>query len=117
MAYLFTCKCLICFEVTTKVLTRDRMYAHDVQLSKVTAGWLLPGASVIVAAGVGGVVAEVPENPQHALWTVIVSYFLWGTAMPLSVSIMAIYLQRLFIHKLPPREVIVSSLLPVAAPG
>ncbi|KAJ3495452.1 hypothetical protein NLG97_g3390 [Lecanicillium saksenae] len=93
------------------------MYAQDIQLSNVTAAWLLPGASVIVAAGVGGVVAEALENTQHALWTLLVSYFLWGTAMPISVSLMVIYLHRLFVHKLPPREVIVSSLLPVAALG
>lgn len=93
------------------------MHSHDVQLTKMTAVWLLPGASVIVAAGVGGVVAEALDNTTHALWTLLVSYWLWGMAMPFSISLTVIYLQRLFLHKFPPREVIVSGLLPVAALG
>lgn len=82
-----------------------------------TAVWLLPIASSIVASAVGGVVAEVLPATEHALWTLIISYILWGTAMPLSMSCLVIYLQRLMLHNLPPREAIVSVFLPIAPLG
>ena len=46
------------------------MYFHKTELSTMTAVWLLPIVSTIVAAASGGIVAEVLPNPQHALWTV-----------------------------------------------
>ncbi|KAJ5369392.1 hypothetical protein N7509_014004 [Penicillium cosmopolitanum] len=93
------------------------MYVHDTKLSTVTAVWLLPIAASIVASATGGVVAEVLPDPRHALWTVIVSYILWGTAIPLSMSCLVIYLQRLMLHNLPPREAIMSVFLPIAPLG
>jgi tellurite resistance protein TehA-like permease len=82
-----------------------------------TAAWLLPVVAPIVAAASGGVVASVLPNPQHALWTVVVSYILWGCGVPLAMFIMVIYLQRLTIVGLPPREVIVSAFLPLGPLG
>ena len=93
------------------------MHVHDTQLRAVTAAWLFPIASAIVASAVGGVVAEVLDNEQHALWTLVTCYVLWGTAIPLSMSCLVIYLHRLTMHNLPPREVIVSTFLPVAPLG
>ena len=82
-----------------------------------TAAWLLPIVAPIVAAASGGIVAEVLPNPDHALWTVIVSYILWGTGVPLAMVVLVIYFQRLTVHKLPAREVIVSVILPLGPPG
>jgi len=82
-----------------------------------TAAWLLPIVATIVAAASGGIVAEVLPNPQHALWTLIISYILWGTGVPLAMAVLVIYFQRLTIHKLPPREVIVSVFLPLGPLG
>lgn len=82
-----------------------------------TAAWLLPIVSTIVAAASGAIIAEVLPNVQHALWTVIVSYILWGTGVPLAMAVLVIYFQRLAIHKLPPREVIVSVFLPLGPLG
>ena len=84
------------------------MYVHENQLLGMTATWLLPIVASIVAAASGGIVAEVLSNPQHALWTLIISYILWGTGVPLAMAILVIYFQRLTIHHLPPREAIVS---------
>lgn len=58
-----------------------------------------------------------PPNPQHALWTVIVSYVLWGTGVPLAMLTLGIYFHRLTMHKLPPKEVIVSVFLPLGPLG
>jgi tellurite resistance protein TehA-like permease len=93
------------------------MYVHQTALSTMTAAWLLPIVATIVAAASGGVVAEVLPNPQHALWTLIISYILWGTGVPLAMAVLVIYFQRLTIHKLPPREVIVSVFLPLGPLG
>jgi len=93
------------------------MYFHKTNLSTMTAAWLLPIVATIVAAASGGIVAEVLPNPQHALWTVIVSYVLWGTGVPLAMVVLVIYFQRLTVHNIPPREVIVSVFLPLGPLG
>ena len=82
-----------------------------------TAAWLLPIVSTVVAAASGGVVAEVLTNKQHALWTVIASYILWGTGVPLALVVIVVYFQRLTFHKPPPKQVIVSVFLPLGPLG
>lgn len=94
-----------------------RMSRHTNQLSGMTAAWLLPIVSTIVAAASGGIVASVLQNEQHALWTIIISYILWGTGVPLAMMVLVMYFHRLTIHKLPPREVIVSVFLPLGPLG
>jgi tellurite resistance protein TehA-like permease len=88
------------------------MYVHNAELSTVTVAWLLPIVAPIVAAS-GGVVAEYLPNPQHALWTIIMSYILWGTGVPLAMVVLVIYFQRLSFYHLPPKEVIASVFLPL----
>jgi tellurite resistance protein TehA-like permease len=94
------------------------MYIHqNSNLQTMTAAWLLPIVSTIVAAASGGIVAEVLPNPNHALWTMVVSYILWGTGLPLAMAVLVIYFQRLTLYHLPPREVIVSVFLPLGPLG
>lgn len=93
------------------------MSRHSNELSGMTAAWLLPVVSTIVAAASGAIVASVLENEQHALWTIIVSYVLWGTGVPLAMMVMVMYFHRLTIHKIPPKEVIVSVFLPLGPLG
>lgn len=82
-----------------------------------TAVWLLPIVSCPVAASSGAIVADILPNPQHALWTVIASYVLWGIGLPLALMVMVIYLQRLTLHKIPPKAIIVSVFLPLGPFG
>ncbi|RAH49434.1 TDT family transporter [Aspergillus brunneoviolaceus CBS 621.78] len=107
------------FSVITAFSLPFLLMAHgsETQLSSMTAVWLLPIVSCIVAASSGAIVADVLPNPQHALWTVIVSYILWGIGLPLALMVMVIYLQRLTLHKLPPKAVIVSVFLPLGPLG
>lgn len=95
------------------------MHMQKLDLSSMTAVWLLPIVSPIVAAASGAVVADVlvDISPQHALWTVIVSYVLWGIGVPMAMMVTTIYLQRLSLHKLPPKAVIVSVFLPLGPLG
>ncbi|KAK6380956.1 Plasma membrane sulfite pump involved in sulfite metabolism [Exophiala oligosperma] len=93
------------------------MHIHESELSKMTAAWLLPIVATIVAAASGGIVAEVLPDPQHQVWTVVTSYVLWGTGFPLAMVVLVMYFHRLTIHRLPPREVIVSVFLPLGPLG
>lgn len=91
--------------------------AHQHSLGTITAAQLLPIAATIVAAGTGSDMAAALPNPQHALATAIASYILWGMAVPMAFSVLVIYYQRLALHKMPPREVIVSAFLPLGPLG
>ncbi len=86
-------------------------------LSTMTAAWLLPIVPTIVAAASGGIVAEVLPNRRHALWTVVISYILWGTGVPLAMATLVIYFERLTLYKLSPRAVVVSCFLPLGPLG
>lgn len=93
------------------------MTKHQNRHETMTAAWLLPIVAPIVAAASGSVVASALPNPQHALWTVITSYVLWGTGVPLALVVLVVYFHRLTIHKLPPQEFIVSVFLPLGPMG
>lgn len=82
-----------------------------------TAAWLLPVVSCVVAAASGSIVADVLPNAQLALATILASYILWGIGVPLAMMIMGIYLQRLMFHKLPPKGMLVSVFLPLGPLG
>ncbi|KAI9851180.1 MAG: hypothetical protein M1838_004289 [Thelocarpon superellum] len=93
------------------------MYVHETKLSAMTAAWLLPIVATIVASASGGIVADALQTPEYALWTMLTSYVLWGTGVPLAMATLVIYFQRLTVYKLPPREVIVSVFLPLGPLG
>ena len=58
---------------------------------------ILPIVPPIVASATGGIISGHLPNPQYALWTLIVSYSLWGTGLPLAMMVLVIYFQRLTI--------------------
>lgn len=82
-----------------------------------TGVWLLPIVSCVVASSTGAIVADVLPDEHHALWTIIVSYILWGIGVPLAMLVTGIYFQRLTLHKLPPKAFIVSMFLPLGPMG
>jgi tellurite resistance protein TehA-like permease len=91
--------------------------SYQQALDRITAAQLLPIAASIVAAGTGARVAEHLPNPEHALATVLVSYVMWGMSTPLAMTVLVMYYTRLALHKLPPREIVVSSFLPLGPLG
>lgn len=114
----FTCGCDQLEEKRPRDSNIARMHIHPpASMQSMTAAWLLPVVAPVVAAACGGVVADVLPNPQHALWTVIISYVMLGTSLPLAFALLTIYLRRLFEFKLPPREAIVSVFLPLGPFG
>ena len=105
----------IAVTVSLGVLLMSESHQHS--LGTITAAQLLPIAATIVAAGTGSDMAAALPNPQHALATAIASYVMWGMAVPMAFSVLVIYYQRLALHKMPPREVIVSAFLPLGPLG
>jgi C4-dicarboxylate transporter/malic acid transport protein len=99
------------------------MYLHTTPVNKLqsmTAVWLLPIVSTIVASASGGIVAQAlyhAGHHTHAFWTMVTSYVLWGTGVPLAMVVLVMYFHRLTVHQLPPREVIVSVFLPLGPLG
>lgn len=87
------------------------------QLHRITAVQLLPISATIVAAGTGAEVANFLPDANDALGTLIASYVMWGMAVPLAMTVMVMYYTRLALHKLPPREIVVSSFLPISPLG
>ncbi|KAJ5167675.1 uncharacterized protein N7482_003269 [Penicillium canariense] len=90
---------------------------NEIDLSSMTAAWLLPVVSCIVAAASGAIVADVLPDAQLALATILASYVLWGMGVPLALMIICIYLQRLMFYKLPPKALLVSVFLPLGPLG
>jgi len=82
-------------------------------LSKVTARHLFPAVCCVVASATGSHVVSVLTDPQHALWTVLASYVLWGIGVPMAMMTTIVYFHRLMIHKLPPRELMMSAFIPI----
>jgi tellurite resistance protein TehA-like permease len=91
----------------------SRMSNRRSQRAEMNALWLIPIVSVVIAASSGGLITKALENPQHKLWTLVISYVFWGIGTPLSWLIMTFYFHRLTVHEPLPREVIVSSTLPI----
>ncbi|KAF2279962.1 C4-dicarboxylate transporter/malic acid transport protein [Westerdykella ornata] len=90
---------------------------HKNRPETMTAAWLLPIVAPIVSAASGALVASALPNPSHALWTLITSYVLWATGIPLALAVLVIYFHRLTMHSLPPQEAIVSVFLPLGPLG
>ena len=78
-----------------------------------TAALLLPVVPAVVASATGGLVADILPDDDRAITTVVVCYILWGIGEAMSSMILVLYFQRLYLHHLPPREMIISVFLPV----
>ncbi|KAF4965866.1 hypothetical protein FSARC_6386 [Fusarium sarcochroum] len=93
------------------------MRCEGITLDQVNPSWLLPVIADIVASGSGAIVANVLPNDQHAIWTVITSYVLWGTSVPTAIVILAMYYNRLMIHDVLPGQVAVASFIAIGPLG
>lgn len=108
---------IVAIAVTVSLPVLLMSASHQRSLDTITAAQLLPIAATIVAANVGSDMADALPNPQQALATLLVSYIMWGMAVPMAFSVLVIYYQRLALHKMPPREIIVSAFLPLGPLG
>ncbi|GAA5914034.1 hypothetical protein JCM6882_001830, partial [Rhodosporidiobolus microsporus] len=95
---------------------------HSNRAETMTAAWLLPIVPLITEAAVGSTLCKLllaasPPRTSYCLTLMIASYLQGGIGVLLASAIIVMYLQRLVLHHLPPREVIVSSWLPVGPIG
>jgi tellurite resistance protein TehA-like permease len=75
---------------------------------------------LITEAAVGSTLCKLllaQNRHTYCLTLLIASYLCAGIGMLLAAAVIVLYLQRLLLHHLPPREVIVSSWLPVGPIG
>ena len=84
-----------------------------------TAMWLLPVVTLIVASSSGGVLCRAIKvySHLHALQTLTVSVFLVTIGLSLALMILTIYLMRLIIHGLPRGTSTLSVFLPLGPTG
>ncbi|GAA5897798.1 hypothetical protein JCM5296_006077 [Sporobolomyces johnsonii] len=93
---------------------------HNHTAEALTAAWLLPIVPTITVAASATVHCKLlllENRLDYCLVLFVASYILNGVGLLLASGIMVLYFQRLTLHHLPPREVIVSSFLPVGAVG
>lgn len=93
---------------------------HKHATETMTAAWLLPIVPMITSASVGSTMCKLllaQDRLSYCMTMLIASYLCAGIGMLLAMAIIVLYIQRLVLHHLPPREVIVSSWLPVGPIG
>jgi tellurite resistance protein TehA-like permease len=93
---------------------------HQISAETFTAAWLLPLVPPSTVAATGTSLCKLliaQQRYSYAFVVLVTSYVILGVALCTACAIMVLYLNRLILHKLPPKEVIVSALLPVGAVG
>ena len=94
------------------------MYRHQEHaLQQMTAVWLLPIVACEVAASSGGLLLGHLAADTHAVAILLGSYVLWGVSALPAFAILTILMLRLVLHKLPEKELAVSSWLALGPIG
>ncbi|KAF9268862.1 hypothetical protein L218DRAFT_994679 [Marasmius fiardii PR-910] len=93
--------------------------AHDHSLERMTAAWLLPVVTLIVASSTGSTLAPALHkySPSNALLTQTFSLFMVTVGLSISMMLLTVYMMRLLIHGLPPGATIISVFLPLGPMG
>ena len=86
-------------------------------LEQMTGIWLLPVVAAEVAAASGGLLAPHLADARHQLTILVASYALWACSVPIAMSMLAILLLRLVLHKLPDPNMAASSWLALGPIG
>ncbi|MEW6558581.1 MAG: TDT family transporter [Pseudomonadota bacterium] len=90
--------------------------AQDHSLDRMTGVWLLPVVPAEVAASSAGYLAQhLPAAQAQSL--VVAGYALWGMSVPIAMGILTVLYLRLALHKLPPKELGVSTWLSLGPIG
>lgn len=87
------------------------------ELQSMTAVWLLPIVACEVAAATGGLLLCHIAVGQQALGILLGGYVLWGISVLPAFAILTILMLRLALHKLPSKELAISSWLALGPIG
>ncbi|ORY73240.1 voltage-dependent anion channel-domain-containing protein [Leucosporidium creatinivorum] len=93
---------------------------HNHTAEALTAAWLLPVVPPITIAAVGSSLCRLlieRDRLDYAFTILVASYVMNGVGLLIACGLMVIYFQRLAVHHLPPRELIVSTFLPLGPCG
>ncbi|ORY27077.1 voltage-dependent anion channel-domain-containing protein [Naematelia encephala] len=84
-----------------------------------SAVWLLPIVTSVVCAASGGIVASslLPFSPALARSTILVSYVIWGTGVPIAMFITTLWLYRTIISGVPAPAALATMFLPLGPCG
>ncbi len=74
-------------------------------LDRLTAVWLLPVVPGVVASASGALVAQ-HCSAAAARRIILAGGYLWGISVPLALMIITLYLGRLAVYQLPPKELV-----------
>jgi tellurite resistance protein TehA-like permease len=86
-------------------------------IESMTAVWLLPIVAAEVTAASGGLLAVHLASPAAAAHLLFFCYVLWAFSVPLALSVLVVLFLRLVLHKLPKRDMAVSSWLALGPLG
>ena len=94
---------------------RTRITLQKHSLDTMTARWLLPVMTLMVASTSGCILGGAIQvySKIHSLQTLLVSVFMVTVGFTLTLMILTIYLMRLFLHGLPPDAKVLSVFLPI----
>ena len=87
------------------------------ELKTMTAVWLLPIVACEVVATSGGLLLGYMQEGTQAVAILLGSYVLWGISVLPAFSILVILMLRLALHRLPPKELAISSWLALGPIG
>ena len=84
-----------------------------------TAMWILPVVTLIVASSSGGVLGKAIQvySQLHAFQTLVVSVFMVTVGFTLAMMMLIVYLLRLIVHGFPPDAQALSVFLPLGPTG
>lgn len=86
-------------------------------LHSITAMWLLPIVAAEVAAATGGLLVAEFVHSTQAISILWLSYMLWGMSVLPAFAILSLLILRLALHKLPEKELAISSWLSIGPIG
>lgn len=90
---------------------------QDHTLQSMTAVWLLPIVAAEVTAASGGLLLGHLNADAESLRIFVLCYALWGTSVLPALGILVILFLRMVLHKLPKRDMAVSSWLSIGPIG
>ncbi|EKM54271.1 uncharacterized protein PHACADRAFT_174783 [Phanerochaete carnosa HHB-10118-sp] len=88
---------------------------QDHALSRMTAIWVLPVVTLIVASSTGGILASalVQYSQYYALITLTLSVFMVSVGLALAMMILTAYLLRLILYGIPQGGSVISTFVPL----
>lgn len=91
---------------------------NKIRPEDINATILLPIVTLTVVASTGSLISvSFMDNPKWQISSNIITFLLFANAVVLSIFIVSVYFERLFIHGLPPKPAIYTCFIPIGILG